>query len=55
MGLLSELGLCPQMLNRNSETEFLDEGEKKIDVLLCQAKEATAAKALKTGPSFGRK
>ena len=51
--LLPKLALCPLVPNRNAETEFRVK-EKKVALLLCQAKEATAANALKTVPSFGR-
>ena len=39
----------PLVLNKNAETEFWVK-EKQIALLLCQAKAATAANALKTVP-----
>ena len=39
--LLPKLGLCPLVPNRNTETEF-EVKEKRIALLLCQTKEATA-------------
>ena len=39
--MLLELGLCSLVWNRNTETELWVK-EKKIALLLCQAKEVTA-------------
>ena len=39
--VLLKLGLCPPVLNKNVEMEFWAK-EKKIALLLCQAKEVTA-------------
>ena len=43
------LKLCPQVPNRDTEAEFWVK-EKKIALLLCQAKEPQKANALKTVP-----
>ena len=40
--ILPQLDLCPPVLNRNAETRVFGKGGKKIALLLCQAKEATA-------------
>lgn len=47
--LLPKPGFCPPLPNRNVETEVWVKG-KKTALLLCQAKGATVATALKTVP-----